>query len=886
VAQFGWRDVDCFFRPQALECDRALPGRGLLFLFMSSLSRAFGLRGFFADPGKGHFPLLQEVISPPTGISFTVRFPASRNEVGAIIRELLASHGGCIAPANLRRLPYFRAYEREDRAHYFLVKGYHPRNQAYEVADYLHLSADHSSTNYGLTMIPAHLLERMASDYWTTYIDHAPANPYRTAYYWVLAVAATSASARRDGDDIPRIVRSQYLDAIRQLEDSTVAKASLDERRLAELEAAASAARRDVMDATMRSYLAEANFVEVHLTILLRVLRDLDERLYLESASLVDSWRRFSMRERSNLLIAALLPAGVPAPVWRETRAPWRGSSAPAWSSYGMCDGSATEVEAALAGIVRRVLRRDRIPSGSGFFEAGGDSLSWLQFVVEVQRCFNVNLGKLDTVAGWTLDDIKRLIVEHLDARHIGATTGNDRATILEHLRRELRPRQELVTGSVRPIANRSSYFLRRKRGLTRWNVSTGVLRATKVIDPGALAAATRTLVTHHDALRMQLLDPVSLEQTIVPPETVNPLILVDGATLGDEQLRHLVFHAVTEIRNGFAFPGELFKVLYVSAGRDRSFLIVIAHHLLVDAYSFRILVDDLMDFHDQYLEQGHVRPPPKTTSFQDFSSASTRYWLLQADEETRHWLTFPWHKALPLAPEMEDSSPDRQAEAHTVNLIEGMPVNPPRFIDEVAAKCGYRLSDIVVAGIARAFYAWTGHRFLCIAMLFHGRESFLDTVDLTRTIGWISETVPLIIPTTLRPDELIEEIRRQIDCATSRGKSFGVLRFLSPGGEEATPLGTVRLPVISLNMMLGGRRGPFAGLTRDDSFDVAFGEDPAAERVFLVSGGVYFRADELCISWDFSSRLFHASSVAAFTRMCLLETRELIHRLARRAQR
>jgi hypothetical protein len=319
--EFGWREVDCFFRPQALECDRRRPGAGLLFLFLSSLYRAFGPRGFFATPGKGHFSFLEEVFSPASGIDFVVVRPRARGEVRSAIRDLVDDHGACIVPTNVRHLPYFEGYQREDRAHYFVVTGYDAGHRAYEVVDSLHVAADHSSTRYLPHAIREELFEQLVSDYESTYVDGVRPDPYRAPYYWILAVDHRVARASTDAlDDVSALVTSRFVDEVRRLDDATAAHVSVDERRLADLEAAIERGDRDTADTVMRSYLAEANFAAVHLTIILQALSTRDPPLHRDAVHLVDAWRRSTIRTRSELLIKAMLPAGVQASQWAATR--------------------------------------------------------------------------------------------------------------------------------------------------------------------------------------------------------------------------------------------------------------------------------------------------------------------------------------------------------------------------------------------------------------------------------------------------------------------------------------------------------------------------------------------------------------------------------------
>jgi hypothetical protein len=229
-----------------------------------------------------------------------------------------------------------------------------------------------------------------------------------------------------------------------------------------------------------------------------------------------------------------------------------------------------------------------------------------------------------------------------------------------------------------------------------------------------------------------------------------------------------------------------------------------------------------------------------------------------------------------PLPIEASDAAPDRNTERHTRNIVESITIAERQFLESFSTESPHRLVELVLCGISRAFRTWTGHPALHLAMVFHGRESFLDGVDLTRTVGWISETVPLVLRPRLPLDELLDDTRRQIDAARVRGKSFGVLRHLAGDGN----LVSLPEPEVSLNVKLSATRIG-SSFVLDEERRISLGPEnlPTTERVFLLSGGVYFLEGRLCLSWDFSTRMFREETIAAFTRACRDEILLLLRR-------
>jgi anti-sigma regulatory factor (Ser/Thr protein kinase) len=68
VVDFGWKELDCFLRPQAIVCDLVAPQYGLFFLFKTSFYRTWGFHGFYSEHAKRHFAFIQE------GFSKNIRF--------------------------------------------------------------------------------------------------------------------------------------------------------------------------------------------------------------------------------------------------------------------------------------------------------------------------------------------------------------------------------------------------------------------------------------------------------------------------------------------------------------------------------------------------------------------------------------------------------------------------------------------------------------------------------------------------------------------------------------------------------------------------------------------------------------------------------------------
>src|SRR5207248_10995483 len=143
--------------------------------------------------------------------------------------------------------------------------------------------------------------------------------------------------------------------------------------------------------------------------------------------------------------------------------------------------------------------------------------------------------------------------------------------------------------------------------------------------------------------------------------------------------------------------------------------LLVVAHHLVVDVVSWRILAEDLAAL----LEGREL--PPKTTSFKAYAER------LQG-----------------LASEPLDAGgdggalpPDRPCgpAANTVATARVVTVS----LDAADTRALLRgdTAAALLAALQRALEGWTGTRSFLVDVEGHGRDILGDAVDLTRTVGW-----------------------------------------------------------------------------------------------------------------------------------------------------
>jgi non-ribosomal peptide synthase protein (TIGR01720 family) len=99
------------------------------------------------------------------------------------------------------------------------------------------------------------------------------------------------------------------------------------------------------------------------------------------------------------------------------------------------------------------------------------------------------------------------------------------------------------------------------------------------------------------------------------------------------------------------------------------------------------------------------------------------------------------------------------------------------------------------MAGLARALARFTGTPQVLLRQTDHGRNPDVDGIDLSRTVGWITTTAPVLLtPGDGRNGTLaaLRAVDAQLRQVPLRGLGYGLLRYLSGDPEVARRMETV----------------------------------------------------------------------------------------------
>jgi amino acid adenylation domain-containing protein/non-ribosomal peptide synthase protein (TIGR01720 family) len=251
------------------------------------------------------------------------------------------------------------------------------------------------------------------------------------------------------------------------------------------------------------------------------------------------------------------------------------------------------------------------------------------------------------------------------------------------------------------------------------------------------LVASLQTILDHHPLLRASLADNWALH--IPPPGTIRATDLLTT----DPQ------HAVDALDPR---AGIMVRAVW-SESAER--LLLVAHHLVVDGVSWRILLGDL-----NALWEGRELAPTGT-SFKHWASQLTQ--LSKVDEIPL------WRRQL--------EGPDP--------LLGQRPLGPQ---DTVATSRSLTISspaitsryDVLLAAFALAVSRWRGGAEVLVDLEGHGREEHVvPGADLSRTVGWFTSMFPIRLDQGSDSRAAVMRVREQLKALPDNGIGFGLVSHL-----------------------------------------------------------------------------------------------------------
>ena len=493
----------------------------------------------------------------------------------------------------------------------------------------------------------------------------------------------------------------------------------------------------------------------------------------------------------------------------------------------------------------------DRQDAATSFFALGGDSILGLRLLGRAARA-GIRIAPRDLFAHPSLDAL---------CIHLAGRTDPAGPTTARADRREKLP--------LTPIQHQFFAWELPEPG---WYVQSQWLTLAAAPKAAALRTAVAALIAAHDALRLRF-EPLDDTWTQIcdgpPADRAAPAVSVDLRGLARAPRERAMRRAVARLQRAC----EPLRGALVTAAafdlRTEARLLLVVHHLAIDAVSWPVLLEDL-DHALRDAEAGRrPRVAPFGTPFTVWAETLTRQDL--GAEERAFWNRLDPARLPPALPRDHAHRDDGYgAIASELALKTVLP--PRRTADLLAGARGGRVDEVLLTALARAFAGWSGRRRLLVELEGHGRGDG----DLARTVGWLTVTYPLLLDLRAARDdaETLAEVRSALRSVPRGGLGWG----LHNAAHEVRPevlfnyLGT-----------LDATDAEAPWKPADDTIAQALergNQGRGGERLHLFELNAGLREDRLEIEWAWSETLHEKATVEALAASFEEELEALIRHL------
>ncbi|NTX63938.1 non-ribosomal peptide synthase/polyketide synthase [Myxococcus sp. CA051A] len=439
--------------------------------------------------------------------------------------------------------------------------------------------------------------------------------------------------------------------------------------------------------------------------------------------------------------------------------------------------------EEALASIWAQVLGRPQVSVHEDFFELGGDSILGIQVISRAAQ------------AGLHLS--AKQLFDHPTVARLAAVVSEAPREVIA---------QGPVTGPVELTPIQRWFLARELSGAHHFNQALRFTLRERMV-AAHLDRALQLVREHHDALRLRFTrdgqggwhqELMGLEGTL-PLETVDLSRCAPGARSAEVE----AYSARVQERLKPSTGDVARAVLFDLGPEVPQELLLVIHHLAVDAVSWRVLLEDLLSAYQRLRADEPVRLPAKTLSYQSWASRLVEHARTpSAREEATFWLGLPWARVGSLPREVEGGVANTEGASRLVEVTLE-PGETQVLLQDVAKAFRAKPDELLLAALAHVLRRWTGASCVRVEMEGHGRENLFGEVDLSRTVGWFTSLYPVLVESMGDgPGAWVRAAKEAVRRTPSKGVGFGVLRYLSPDRALRERLSALPVPEVGFNYL------------------------------------------------------------------------------------
>ncbi|MFD0418675.1 amino acid adenylation domain-containing protein [Streptomyces sp. NPDC127108] len=434
--------------------------------------------------------------------------------------------------------------------------------------------------------------------------------------------------------------------------------------------------------------------------------------------------------------------------------------------------------EEVLAEVWSDVLGVDRVGIDDNYFALGGDSILAIRMLARARKA-GVVAEFQDLVEHQTIRALAEIasqaVIGSADARHSGGTT--DALSPIQRWFHEL---------DLRTPAH--------------WNMGL-LLAVRRRVLPEELSAALDAVADAHEALRTRFVDGDPVRAVADTADV--PLEHTDLSSVPADEVEQRLRDLSGKLHTGLdPARGPLLRAHLADLGPQApQRLVLAAHHLVMDAVSWRIVLEDLEAALDAVREGRKAVVQPEGTTHRQWT-AELRRRALDPRVLDRVRAELGELTALAARPGQWETGPAPGTEGGAHRAGRGLSAEETTRIQQALVhRLGGSLEEGLLTATARARARVDGLSTVVMQLESHGRADLRPDLDLSRTVGWFTALAPFPVAVGDQgPLGTLWEVRARLRELVHRGLDSDVVRYLSGDAELAGKFAALPAPHLTFN--------------------------------------------------------------------------------------
>ncbi|MBT7409251.1 MAG: AMP-binding protein, partial [Methylococcales bacterium] len=428
--------------------------------------------------------------------------------------------------------------------------------------------------------------------------------------------------------------------------------------------------------------------------------------------------------------------------------------------------------EKLIADIWQTVLSIDPPSIHDNFFALGGDSILSIQVVAKL-KTHGLILNPKQFFQSPTIAELARVIGDDVETNSA---------------------EQGVVTGKtvLHPIQH--WFFNQQFKQPEHWNQSV-LLKMNQPLVVQQLKHIVAQLLEHHDNLRACFQQNEATKQWSQEIKSLDndlPLMMIDGTHWSSEELKDCLASTATIQQQALKLTDEsLIQFIYFKLADELSDrLLIIAHHLIIDGVSWRILLEDCHQLINNEIQGKNLKLAEKTHSVQEWNQLLAKYSLAA---ECQYWKNNLSNSAITSIP--KDNSTETNLEADIAIVEQKISKEQTHQLVHQANQVFFtQTSELLLAALALWQSEATNDPMLYVSVEGHGRElnkaesssssaqtklmPFEQALDISRTIGWFTSLFPFLFELSDESSstQIIKDIKEKIRQTSKHQFSYQAL--------------------------------------------------------------------------------------------------------------